>query len=38
LSDDLLNTYQLAERLVRAEVLEIGGLGGITLEKSGLRE
>jgi len=37
-SDDLLNTYQLAERLVRAEVRKDGGLDGITLEKSGLRE
>lgn len=35
---DLLNTYQLSERLVRAEVLKAGGLDGITLEKSGLRE
>ena len=37
-SDDLLNTYQLAERLVRAEVRKGGSLDGITLEKSGLRE
>ncbi|MBI5953181.1 MAG: SLC13 family permease [Chloroflexi bacterium] len=37
-SDDLLNTYQLAERLVRAEVRKDGGLDGVTLEKSGLRE
>ena len=36
--DDLLNTYQLAERLVRAEVRKDGGLEGVTLEKSGLRE
>src|SRR6185436_8762941 len=35
---DLLNTYQLSERLVRAEVLKAGGLDGMTLEKSGLRE
>jgi di/tricarboxylate transporter len=37
-SDDLLNTYQLAERLVRAEVCKGGRLDGIALEKSGLRE
>jgi di/tricarboxylate transporter len=37
-SDDLLNTYQLAERLVRAEVYKGGRLDGVTLEKSGLRE
>ena len=37
-SDDLLNTYQLAERLVRAEVRKGGSLDGVTLEKSGLRE
>ena len=37
-SDDLLNTYQLAERLVRAEVCKGGSLDGVTLEKSGLRE
>jgi di/tricarboxylate transporter len=37
-SDDLLDTYQLAERLVRAEVRKGGSLDGITLEKSGLRE
>ena len=37
-SDDLLNTYQLAERLVRAEVRKGGNLDGVTLEKSGLRE
>jgi di/tricarboxylate transporter len=37
-SDDLLNTYQLAERLVRAKVFSGGSLDGITLENSGLRE
>ena len=37
-SSDLLNTYQLAERLVRAVVRKSGGLDGATLEKSGLRE
>jgi di/tricarboxylate transporter len=37
-SDDLLNTYQLAERLVRAEVRTGGSLDGSTLENSGLRE
>jgi di/tricarboxylate transporter len=37
-SDDLLNTYQLAERLVRAEVRKGGNLDGVALEKSGLRE
>ncbi len=37
-SDDLLNTYQLAERLVRAKVQKGGPLDGITLEKSSLRE
>jgi di/tricarboxylate transporter len=37
-SGDLLATYQLSERLVRAEVCEGGNLDGITLEKSGLRE
>jgi di/tricarboxylate transporter len=37
-SDDLLNTYQLAERLVRAEVRTGGSLDGVTLENSGLRE
>jgi di/tricarboxylate transporter len=37
-SDDLLNTYQLAERLVRAEVRNGGSLDGVTLENSGLRE
>jgi di/tricarboxylate transporter len=36
--DDLLSTYQLAERLVRAEVRKGGPLDGVTLEKSGLRE
>jgi len=37
-SDDLLNTYQLSERLVRAEVCASGILDGMTLENSGLRE
>ncbi|MBL8101910.1 MAG: SLC13 family permease [Anaerolineales bacterium] len=37
-SDDLINTYQLSERLVRARVFGGGSLDGITLEKSGLRE
>jgi di/tricarboxylate transporter len=37
-SDDLLNTYLLSERLVRAQVCKDGSLDGITLEKSGLRE
>jgi di/tricarboxylate transporter len=36
--NDLLNTYQLAERLVRAAVRKGGKLDGIPLEKSGLRE
>lgn len=37
-SSDLLNTYQLSERLVRAQVCKGGKLDGITLAKSGLRE
>jgi di/tricarboxylate transporter len=37
-SDDLLDTYQLSERLVRVMVCKGGSLDGITLEKSGLRE
>ena len=37
-SGDLLNTYQLSERLVRAEVCTGGSLDGVTLENSGLRE
>lgn len=37
-SDELLNTYQLSERLVRAQVYKSGRLDGMTLEKSGLRE
>jgi di/tricarboxylate transporter len=37
-SDDLLNTYQLAERLVKAEVRKGGSLDGVTLGKSDLRE
>lgn len=37
-SEDLLNTYQLSERLVRAQVCQDGCLDGVTLAKSGLRE
>ena len=37
-SADLLNTYQLSERLMRATVCKGGCLDGVTLEKSGLRE
>ena len=37
-SSDLLNTYLLSERLVRAQVCKGGSLDGSTLEKSGLRE
>lgn len=37
-SSDLLNTYQLSERLVRAVVCRNGSLDGVTLERSGLRE
>ena len=37
-SDELIKTYQLAERLVRAEVCKGGSLDGVTLEKSELRE
>ena len=37
-SSDLLNTYQLADRLVRAVVCKDGKLDGVTLAKSGLRE
>lgn len=37
-SSDLLNTYQLSERLVRAEVCQGGNLDGMTLQNSGLRE
>lgn len=37
-SNELLNTYQISERLVRAEVCKSGNLDGLTLEKSGLRE
>ena len=37
-SDDLITTYQLSKRLVRAEVCKGGSLDGITLAKSGLRE
>lgn len=37
-SNELLNTYRISERLVRAEVCKSGNLDGLTLEKSGLRE
>ncbi|MCC6498897.1 MAG: SLC13 family permease [Anaerolineales bacterium] len=37
-TDDLLKTYQISERLVRAEVCKGGSLDGATLETSGLRE
>lgn len=37
-SSDLLNTYQLSERLVRAVVCKGGKLDGVTLARSGLRE
>jgi di/tricarboxylate transporter len=37
-SSDLLDTYQVAERLVRASVRRGGGLDGIALDKSNLRE
>jgi di/tricarboxylate transporter len=37
-TDDLINTYQLSERLVRTKVFSGGSLDGVTLEKSGLRE
>ena len=37
-SSDLLNTYQISERLVRAVVCKGGCLDGVTLENSGLRE
>ncbi len=37
-SNNLLNTYQISERLVKAEVRKDGGLDGTSLEKSGLRE
>ncbi|MFN8383443.1 MAG: SLC13 family permease [Anaerolineales bacterium] len=37
-SSDLLNTYQLSERLVRTKVFIGGKLDGATLEKSELRE
>jgi di/tricarboxylate transporter len=37
-SNDLLNTYQISERLVKAEVRKDGGLDGTALEKSSLRE
>jgi di/tricarboxylate transporter len=37
-SDDLLNTYQISDRLVRAKICQGGILDGVTLGKSGLRE
>jgi di/tricarboxylate transporter len=37
-STDLLSTYQLSERLVRALVCKGGSIDGMTLAKSGLRE
>jgi len=37
-SDDLLDTYKLSERLLRARVCKGGPLDGIPVEKSGLRE
>ncbi len=37
-SEDLLSTYQLSERLVKAQVSKDGCLDGVTLAKSGLRE
>jgi len=37
-SSDLLNTYQISERLVRAMICKNGKLDGVTLSKSGLRE
>ena len=37
-SDDLLTTYQLSERLVRAKVCSGGSLDGIVLAKSDLRD
>jgi di/tricarboxylate transporter len=37
-SDDLLDTYQLSERLVRAAVSKDGCLDGVKLENSDLRE
>lgn len=37
-STDLLSTYQLSERLVRALVCKDGSIDGMTLAKSGLRE
>ncbi len=37
-SDDLLDTYQISQRLVRVKVCKGGSLDGVTLEKSGLRE
>jgi Trk K+ transport system NAD-binding subunit len=35
---DLLTTYQLSDRLVRAKICKGGKLDGVALEKSGLRE
>jgi len=37
-SDDLLTTYQLSERLVRAKVIKGGNLDGTVLAKSDLRD
>jgi K+/H+ antiporter YhaU regulatory subunit KhtT len=37
-SDELIATYQLSERLVRAQVHKEGSLDGVTLETSELRE
>ena len=37
-TEDLLHTYQLSERLVRAQVCREGKLDGVPLAKSGLRE
>lgn len=35
---ELLDSYQISERLVRARVSKNGSLDGVTIEKSGLRE
>lgn len=37
-TEDLLHTYQLSERLLRAQVCRNGKLDGLPLAKSGLRE
>ncbi|MEW5938542.1 MAG: SLC13 family permease, partial [Chloroflexota bacterium] len=37
-SDELLDTYRLSERLMRAKLRKGGSLDGVTLEKTGLRE